>query len=156
MKQAMTGQPGGSNGGACPPTSREPIWILLERTDHQLAQLIVDALKNDGHRVVDGSRGMALLLNLVSLGLTPVAPEVAVVMICDAGMTIPETLAVLGTLREQGDYCPPFIPITESSAEDVQKQARRLGALSILTKPLILSHLRALVRERQMRFGSGR
>jgi DNA-binding response OmpR family regulator len=147
----MNNQPAGID--ERPPGSKDPLWLLMEGTDHQLARLVVDALRSDGHQVVDGPRGMALLLNLASLGLSPVVPEVAVVVVCDPRMPMPEGLAVLGRLREQGDYCPPFIPVTESSAEQINNEARRLGALMILTKPLALNDLRGLVEQRRIRFG---
>lgn len=92
------------------PGQKDPLWILLERADHQLAQLIVETLRNDGHRVMDGSQGMSLLLNLVSIGLSRVAPEVSAVVICDARTGISKRLAVLGRLLDQGDYCPPSFP----------------------------------------------
>jgi DNA-binding response OmpR family regulator len=154
MNQSLKAQLGGQNDR--PPGRREPLWIFVERTDQRLAEAIVAVLRSDGHRVVDGSRGMALLLNLVSLGLSPIAPEVSVVMVCDAGMTVSKGLNVLSSLLDQGGYCPPFVPITEASAKDIQDEARQLGALAIFTKPVAMSHLRALVQQRRDRLGSGR
>jgi DNA-binding response OmpR family regulator len=154
MEQVLKKQLGGF--GDRPAGAKDPLWIFMDGTDHHLARVVADALRRDGHRVVDGAQGIALLLNLVSLGLSPVAPEVAVVVVCDIGMPLPEGLAVLRRLGEQGDYCPPFIPITDFSAEDIQKEARYLGALTILTKPLALNHLQGLVEQRRARFGVGR
>jgi hypothetical protein len=74
-----------------------PIWVLLPEQDRALGSLLAEVLRCDGHRIIEVSDGVALLLNLVALGFDPVSPGVAAVVVCGERMsTVVDTSKQIG------------------------------------------------------------
>jgi DNA-binding response OmpR family regulator len=118
---------------------------LLAEDDPELRTLLAEALRRDGHQVMEVANGIALddVIRALAPQLDGQSHEVVISDIRMPGRT---GLAVLQRHRDRA-WCPPFIFMTGFGDDDLRDQARRLGAAAVIEKPFELQELRNLLRQ---------
>ena len=107
--------------------------------------LVVQALRKDGHDVVEASDGGRLLVRIAeAFGRDPSLAEVDVV-VSDVRMPVCSGLELVERLFE-ARWNVAFILMTAFSDDDIRRRAHSAGAL-LLDKPLRLDDLRAAVSD---------
>jgi DNA-binding response OmpR family regulator len=118
----------------------EPTRILLAEDDDELRTLLAEALRRDGHQVVEVKNGIALddvIRELAAQNLSCAAE----IVISDVRMPGRTGLSVLESHRGCA-WCPRFIFMTGFGDDDLRIEATRLGAAAVLEKPFELEELR--------------
>jgi CheY-like chemotaxis protein len=118
--------------------------ILVAEDDRAMRKLIARALRNDGHRVTEAASGRDALLRLGN-AIHEGGVRFYDLVISDLRMPGPSGLDLLAGLRAS-DWSVPVILITAFGDAETHRQARRLGAVSVLDKPFNLELLSWLVR----------
>ena len=120
--------------------------LLVAEDDQALRDLMVQILRADGHEVTTVTNG----LELVSVLEVSMDPEQGTdgfdLVISDIrmpGATGLHAFKLLG--NEEGT--PPVVFITAFGDEELHAEARRIGALTVLDKPIDFDELRALVND---------
>jgi DNA-binding response OmpR family regulator len=122
---------------------RAPTRILLAEDDPELRTLLAEALRRDGHQVLEISNGVALDDVIRELAAqTLFHPEI---VISDVRMPGRTGLSVLETHRGC-PWCPRFIFMTGFGDEELRAEARDLGAV-IIEKPFEMDELRDALEE---------
>jgi CheY-like chemotaxis protein len=116
--------------------------VFLAEDDGPMRAMIAEALRSDGHLVLESDNGAALLLDLGHAFFQDGPDAPASVIISDMHMPARGGLAILRGLRHQR-RCPPFILITAFGDPRVHAEAYRLGAHAVFDKPFQLAVLRA-------------
>jgi two-component system, response regulator, stage 0 sporulation protein F len=123
---------------------RRRLRILLAEDEPQMRTLVADALRRDGHFVLEAPDGAALLEHLQH-ALQNDFPEAAdSLIISDVRMPRRGGLGLIQELLEL-QWCPPCILITGFGDEQLHAEARRLGAVAVFDKPFDVDDLRATV-----------
>lgn len=108
--------------------------VLLVEDDREVRELMASVLRDEGWKVVEMTDGMEALNYLggarVFVDEVP-APDLVV---ADIVMPNFSGLDLLVGLREHEVY-PPVLMVTGVGDEDVRREARRLGASRVVTKP---------------------
>jgi DNA-binding response OmpR family regulator len=117
--------------------------IVLAEDDYEMRRLLCDALRREGHDVIEAKNGSELLERVETelrhhAGLNAVITDV-----CMPGFT---GLQALDWLQRVRSLHVPLIVITAFGDRRVREQARRLGA-DLLEKPFDLDELRARIRK---------
>jgi DNA-binding response OmpR family regulator len=116
---------------------------LLAEDDPELRGLLAEALRRDGHLVMEVSNGV--ILDDVIRELAGQSPDHArEIVISDVRMPGRNGLAVLESHRGRA-WCPPFVFMTGFSDADVRDEAHRLGAAAVIEKPFDMDDLRAVL-----------
>jgi CheY-like chemotaxis protein len=117
--------------------------ILVAEDDAEMRCLVVEALRKDGHEVVEAEDGRRLYEAVASAIGAPRSASPFDLIISDVRMPVRSALDVLEEFVD-GQPCPPVILMTAFPNEDTRRRAGRLGAL-LLDKPLSLEVLRSAV-----------
>jgi DNA-binding response OmpR family regulator len=126
--------------GGCAPTR-----ILLAEDDPELRSLLAEALRRDGHQVMEVSNGVAL--DDVIRELAAQSPDHAhEIVISDVRMPGRTGLSVLESHRGC-PWCPQFIFMTGFGDDDLRAEARDLGAAAIIEKPFEFDELRGILED---------
>jgi DNA-binding response OmpR family regulator len=116
---------------------------LLAEDDPELRSLLAEALRRDGHQVMEVANGVALDDVIRELAAqSPGHPHE--IVISDVRMPGRTGLAVL-ELHRGHPWCPPFIFMTGFGDDDLRAEARHLGAAGVIEKPFELDELRGLL-----------
>lgn len=123
--------------------------ILVAEDDADLRSLLQHALESDGHTVVTAANGREAL-EIYRLA----APDL---LVLDVMMPRLSGFEVLRELRESGQLRAesPVLVLTARSSEGDVLAGFDLGAADYMTKPFILSELRARVKLLLARASSG-
>jgi DNA-binding response OmpR family regulator len=122
----------------CPPTR-----ILLSEDDPELRSLLAEALRRDGHQVMEVTNGVALddvIRELAPQGLDH--PQD--IVISDVRMPGRTGLSVLESHRGCA-WCPRFIFMTGFGDDELRAEAEGLGAAGVIEKPFEMDELRDLL-----------
>jgi CheY-like chemotaxis protein len=116
--------------------------VVVADDDEDMRALVVNALRGDGHDVVEACDGEELLLALEE-GIDNPAKRPDVV-VSDVKMPRLSGLGVLAALhRAQLQF--PVVLMTVLADESIESVARSLGAVGILRKPFDVDDLRTAV-----------
>ena len=118
--------------------------ILVAEDDRAMRKLIARTLRNDGHRVTEAASGRDAVQRLGN-AIHEGGVRFYDLVISDIRMPGPSGLELLSGLRA-GDWSVPVILVTAFGDAETHRQARRLGAVSVLDKPFNLELLSWLVR----------
>jgi CheY-like chemotaxis protein len=121
-----------------------PLRILVADDDESLRTLLAAVLASDGHETVDVADG-AELLERLARGLLEGSGWSFDLIVSDVEMPMWSGLDLLAGLSRE-PTAPPIILMTAFGDERTHREARRLGAITLLDKPFDLEELRALVR----------
>jgi DNA-binding response OmpR family regulator len=127
------------------PSARRAGNVLLADDDPDIRELVGNALRAEGHRVVEVTSGEALLEHLASALVTPRRiwpPDLVITDVCMRGLS---GVSVLAGLRKHA-WTIPFVIITASREGEHLAAASRFGALCVLPKPFRMSFLASVVR----------
>jgi DNA-binding response OmpR family regulator len=118
--------------------------IVVAEDDHDLLTLVGDALRKDGHDVVEATDGGRLLVLLAqSCKEAATHPDL---IVSDVRMPVMTGLAMLKGLRD-AHWTIPVILMTAFPDTDTRWRAESLDA-TIVTKPIRLKEIRGLVARR--------
>ena len=118
--------------------------VLLAEDDPELRKLLAAILRKDGFDVIEARDGADLLSKLEALAAEPTAAQPDVI-VSDIRMPGYTGLDVLWALRK-GNCRIPVILMTAFGTSDTREEAIRLGADTILNKPLDPESLVTMVR----------
>lgn len=138
-----------------PATFDAPVWrrrpvarrarVILAEHDADVRYRIGRMLARDGIEVEEVDRGDAILDRLATHLLEFPDQRPIDLIIADDATPAVTGLDVLAGLR-RGSWPIPFILITASSAPDLVREARRLGAAAVFAKPFDVSRFGVFVR----------
>jgi two-component system cell cycle response regulator CpdR len=114
--------------------------ILVAEDDAEMRRLIVEALRKDGHDVIEASDGGQLQVAIADESFRDPALSQLGGVVSDVRMPVCGGLDVLERLVLRQQHVP-FILITAFGDDETRRRAKRLGAL-LLDKPLSLDVLR--------------
>jgi CheY-like chemotaxis protein len=117
--------------------------VLVADDDDDLRALIAEALRTDGHDVIEARDGADLLGRLDDAVVG--GKRVPTVIVTDVLMPNLSGLGVLSILR-RARWDIPVILMTALADDSVLTVARRLGAVTLFRKPVDVDGLRAAVR----------
>jgi CheY-like chemotaxis protein len=117
--------------------------ILLAEDDADLRQMIAEALRSDGHDVVEAKNGGRLLVCIGTAYLGDRPLDAFDLLISDVRMPVCSGLQVLEGLR-QAHWRTPSILMTAFGSDALRERARALGA-AYFDKPFDLDDLRTAV-----------
>ena len=124
-----------------------PSRVLLAEDDDELRHLLAKILRRDGFDVVEARDGADLLECVDTLTADPAA-TVPDLIVSDIRMPGFSGLDVLWALR-RGSCATPMILLTAFGTIETREEAKRLGAVAVLDKPLdpavLIELLHALV-----------
>jgi CheY-like chemotaxis protein len=133
-----------------PTAPRNPARVLLAEDDEEMRALLVQALRGEGHEVVECSDGFRLLEQLSSLLLSPqvmgLEPAPFDLIVSDIRMPGVTGLSVLEGLQ-LFEGLPPMILITAFGDEETHAAAQRGGAAAVFDKPFQVEDFLTKVRE---------
>ncbi len=125
-------------------TAPSPACVLLAEDDFELRRLLIRGLRKDGYDIVEVASG-AELVHRLGLNLQePERVEAVDLIIMDIRMPGWSGLEVLEALRSIGCQIPVIV-MTAFGDDETHRTALRLGAASVLDKPLDPDHLRRVV-----------
>ena len=120
-------------------------WVLIADDDEEMRSLMSSILRTDGITVSEAKDGQELLSMLVAKTApdgSPISPDLVVTDVQMPGAT---GMRVLSHVR-RAHPTVPVILITAFGSAELQAQAKRLGAATVLDKPFDLAELRKLVQ----------
>jgi CheY-like chemotaxis protein len=117
--------------------------VLVAEDDPEMRRLVVEALRKDGHDVIEASDGGRLLVHLAEAFDRDPTLACLDVVVSDMRMPVCSGLDLFERLAE-ARWKVPFILMTAFGDEDTRRRAERIGAV-LLDKPLSLDVLRATV-----------
>lgn len=125
---------------------RRPLRVVVADDDAELRGLMAEALAGMGCEVWQADDGTELMSLLIKRAF--VAPEEASVdlVIVDINMPGCSGLQVLADLHGRR-WRPTIAVVTGNTDPDVHVQARQLGAVAVLHKPIGTGDLRRLLAE---------
>ena len=130
----------GGEARLCPPTR-----ILLAEDDPELRSLLAEALRRDGHQVMEVANGVAL--DDVIRELAAQSPDhPGEIVISDVRMPGRTGLSVLESHRGC-PWCPRFIFMTGFGDEELRAAAEDLGAAAVIEKPFEMDELREVLED---------
>lgn len=116
------------------PEHRTTPHILLAEDDAELRTMLACALRRDGMQVTEVADGLALREQLLA------EPENFDLVVSDVNMPNLSGLEVLGECGATGIFVPTVL-LTGMSDEAVAREAFRLGAVALLSKPFAIQDL---------------
>jgi CheY-like chemotaxis protein len=123
-----------------PPHPRAAACIAVAEDDDDMRDIVVGALQRDGHRVIELSNGVQLLLQLAHQYRRYEPHPRIDLIVSDVRMPAMTGLEILRGLRS--GRCPtPVILMTAFGDAETRAEAESLGAV-MLDKPLSLADLR--------------
>lgn len=124
---------------------RKGRWVLVADDDEEMRSLLSSVLRLDGYMVSEAKDGQELLSMLVEKTApdgSPISPDLVVTDVQMPGAT---GMRVLSHLR-RAHPTVPVILITAFGSAELHTQAKRLGAATVLDKPLDMAELRKRVQ----------
>lgn len=118
--------------------------VLVAEDDSEMRSLVVEALRKDGHTVIEAKDGGQLRFHLAELrdrGRTFARIDV---IVSDIRMPVCNGLEVVEQLTADGVTIPSIL-MTAFGDDDTRRRAERVGAL-LLDKPLAVDELQAAVK----------
>ena len=119
--------------------------ILVAEDDVEMRRLIVEALRKDGHDVIEATDGGRLRNAIAEESARDPALAQLGGVVSDVRMPVCGGIEVLEQLVERQQRVP-FVLITAFGDDETRRRAESLGA-PLLDKPLSLDALRAVVTE---------
>lgn len=139
----LTGSPRAIGSLFVPLPSGRP-RVFIAEDDQEMRELIVFGLSQAGYDAIGVESG-ARLLDLLAPCITRDGLFSVDMIITDIRMPGPSGLRVVAMLREY-DQLTPIIVMTAFGGEATRAEALRLGATTVLDKPLDLDDLCEIVR----------
>lgn len=126
------------------PLASRPARILLAEDDAEMRALLADALRNDGHEVVEARHGAELMQLLAARLQDSGELERVDLVVSDVRMPGWSGLEILEALRGARALVPVIL-ITAFGGSDVHSRADDLGAVVVFDKPFDVDDLRTAV-----------
>jgi CheY-like chemotaxis protein len=123
--------------------------VLLVEDDVDMRRLVAAVLRKDGCEVIEVDSGVAMLRRIEST-IWRSAADYFDVIVSDIQMPDVTALEVLRNLRCR-NITTPVILMTAYGNDHARNDARALGAVALLDKPLDWKQLRAAVRRAVLR-----
>ena len=123
--------------------------VLVAEDDPEMRRLVVEALRKDGHQVMEATDGGRMLVRLAEAFDRDPALLSVDVIVSDMRMPVCNGLDLLERLAE-ARWRIPCILMTAFGDDETRKRVDRIGAV-LLDKPLSLDVLRATVRRHARR-----
>jgi two-component system cell cycle response regulator CpdR len=123
--------------------------VLVAEDDPEMRRLVVEALRKDGHEVMEATDGGRMLVRLAEAFDRDPALLSVDVIVSDMRMPVCNGLDLLERLAE-ARWRIPCILMTAFGDDETRKRVDRIGAV-LLDKPLSLDVLRATVRRHARR-----
>jgi CheY-like chemotaxis protein len=117
--------------------------IVVAEDDTEMRRLVSEALRKDGHEVLEVADGAGLLDVLTRVTGADAVHHAFDLVVSDDRMPIRGGLDVLEQLAT-AQLRPAFIVMTAFANEDTRRRTERLGG-TLLEKPLMLNALREAV-----------
>jgi DNA-binding response OmpR family regulator len=118
--------------------------VLVAEDDPDMRNLVVEALRKDGHEVQQAVDGGHLLVRLAeAFDQDPTLASIDVV-VSDVRMPGCSGLEIVERLFD-ARWCVPLVLMTAFGDEETRNRAQRVGAV-LFDKPLRLDELRAAVK----------
>jgi CheY-like chemotaxis protein len=117
--------------------------VLVAEDDREMRRLVVEALRKDGHEVVEATDGGRLLVQLAVEFEGDHALQGVDLIVSDIRMPVCNGLDLAERLSE-ARWDVPCILMTAFGDDDIRRRARAVGAV-LLDKPLSLDELRSAV-----------
>jgi CheY-like chemotaxis protein len=128
----------------CPVEARSvPFRILLAEDDDEMRSMVADALRGDGHDVVELADGGRLLVDIAARLKTGAADDSLDLIVSDIRMPVCSGLQILTALRD-ARWHTPVILMTAFGDDATRRQAESLSAV-LFDKPFDLDDLRTAV-----------
>jgi CheY-like chemotaxis protein len=117
--------------------------ILVAEDDPEMRRLVADALRKDGHDVIEAKDGGSMLVRLAEAFREDHSLDRIDVIVSDMRMPVWNGLELLERLTEAG-WRIPSILMTAFGDDDTRRRAAHVGAM-LMEKPLALGELRTAV-----------
>jgi CheY-like chemotaxis protein len=124
--------------------------VLLAEDDDALRRLLAAVLARDGYDVVEAADGVDLVARIEEALATRAARSEPFLVLADIQMPRLSGLDVAAILR-CASCAIPVVLMTAFGDEETHSEARELGVVALLDKPVDLDALRAAIRERMPR-----
>jgi CheY-like chemotaxis protein len=118
--------------------------VLVAEDDREMRRLVVEALRKDGHDVIEASDGGRMLVRIAELFDEDQSMAAVDLIVSDVRMPICSGLDLIERMFE-ARWTVPCILMTAFGDEEVRRRAEAVGAV-LLDKPLRLDELREAVR----------
>ena len=118
--------------------------VLVAEDDSEMRRLVVEALRKDGHEVLEAADGGRMLVRLAEVFDRDPSLLYVEVIVCDMRMPVCNGLDLLERLAE-ARWRIPCILMTAFGDDETRERASRIGA-TLFDKPLGLDALRAAVK----------
>ncbi len=119
--------------------------VLVAEDDPEMRRLVIEALRKDGHEVIEAADGGRMLVRLAEFFESDPRMLSVDVIVTDMRMPVCSGLDLLERLAE-ARWRVPCILMTAFGDDETRQRARRIGAL-LIDKPLEMDSLRAAVKE---------
>ncbi len=119
--------------------------VLVAEDDPEMRRLVIEALRKDGHEVIEAADGGRMLVRLAEFFESDPRMLSVDVIVTDMRMPVCSGLDLLERLAE-ARWRVPCILMTAFGDDETRQRARRIGAL-LIDKPLGMDSLRAAVKE---------
>ena len=123
-----------------------PRRLLVAEDDREFRGLLTAALRSDGYEIVEVATGFELLDALMTFSTSNANGRSFDLVISDVRMPGLNGITALARLGG-GHKAPPVVFVTAFGDDEVHEQARQVGAIDVLDKPLDMDDLRAFVAE---------
>jgi CheY-like chemotaxis protein len=118
--------------------------VIVAEDDPEMRRLVVEALRKDGHDVMEAADGGRLLVRIAeAFDRDPSLSQVDVI-VSDVRMPVCNGIELFERLAD-ARWRVPMILMTAFGDEDTRKRAERIGAV-LFDKPLSLDVLRDAVK----------
>jgi CheY-like chemotaxis protein len=117
--------------------------VLVAEDDPEMRKLVVQALRRDGHEILEASDGAQMLQRLAELFEGDATMRSVDIIVTDVRMPVCSGLDVVERLTE-ARWKIPCILMTAFGDDEVRWRAESVGA-TLLDKPLSLDELREAV-----------
>lgn len=118
--------------------------VLVAEDDVEMRRMVADALRKDGHIVVEEPDGGRMLVRIAAIYAFRRTADPFDLIVSDIRMPVCSGLDIVQGLRE-AHWKTPVILMTAFGDDETRVRAESLGAL-LFDKPFTLSDLRATVR----------
>jgi CheY-like chemotaxis protein len=120
-----------------------PFRILVAEDDVEMRDIVVEALRDDGHDVIALTDGAQLLVDIATRVKEGVRAEIVDLIVSDIRMPICSGLHILEAIRESR-WTIPVILMTAFGDEATRRRAESHQAI-LLDKPFEVDDLRAAI-----------
>jgi two-component system, response regulator, stage 0 sporulation protein F len=118
--------------------------VLVAEDDPEMRKLVVEALRRDGHVVVEAADGGKLLVQLAEILHQDPSMSAIDVIVSDVRMPVYSGLDLVERLFD-ARWRVPCILMTAFGDDEIRRRAQAVGAL-VIDKPLSLEDLREAVK----------